>query len=202
MSQEAVVSTPRVPRPQVVSLAAGLMLLAAPALAVYSVPGMFYTEPVLDVYREAYAGTTGEAAVGELSAAPFRAISVVLLVLAAGLAALAVPVLRGIRPARWTVWLLGVLTVCAGIPQLLLEPAPPPRPPGAPSQAELERMLSEAVPAWLDPATTAAAAVMVVALVLVMALLALPRANDYFRRPPEIVPPPPPLHPRSSADHA
>lgn len=187
-------AAPSTPRPVLVPLAVGAMLLAVLALVGYSVPAMLYTEPVLDVYREAYAGTIAEADTNQLSATSFHVFGAVLLALAAALAGLAPLVYLGKRPARVLLWLLVPMVVCAGIPTLLLVPDPPPRPPGAPSAAELEQLLSEAVPAWVDPVSLASALVMVLALVLAAALLSLPRANDYFRKPPEFVPPPPPLN--------
>jgi hypothetical protein len=190
------IHAPAIPRPLVVTLATTSMLLAVPALLLYSVPGLVYTERTFEVYRVAYAGTSAESDAGLLSATPFYFLGGGLLLLAVILAALAFPVFRGRNPARLAVWALGLLAVCTSVPQLVQLPEPPPRPPGAPSQSELEQMLNQAVPAWVDPTSLASALVMVLALLVAMVLLGLPGANDYFRKPPSIVPPPAPLHPR------
>jgi hypothetical protein len=181
-----------------VTLATASLLLAVVALALYSVPLIVYTEPTFEVYREAFAGTSGASAanVTELSVVPFYLLGGGLLVLAVLAAALAYPVYQGNHPARVGVWVLGLVAVCVGVPQVVLLPEPPPRPPGAPSPREFEQMLNAAVPAWVDPVTLVSALVMVLALLVAMALLVVPRANDYFRKQPPIVPPPPPLHPR------
>lgn len=187
---------PPVPRPLVVTLATASLLLAVVALALYSVPLIVYTEPTFEVYREAFAGTSGESAANELSGTPFYLLGGQLLGLAGMVLALAVPVFLGKNPARLAVWLLGLLAVCGAIPQVALLPPLPSRPPGAPSPREFQRMLAEAVPTWVEPVSLASAVTMVLALVLAMVLLGLSRANDYFRKQPPIVPPPPPLHPR------
>jgi hypothetical protein len=184
----------RRPRPTVVTLAAGLLLLAAPALALYSMPPLIYAERILEVYRTAFAGTRIAGEVNDLSATSYHASSVALLVAAACLAVCALLILFGNRAARVLAWVLGGLAACASGPAVLLEPAPPPRPPGAMPQAEVERLLEAAMPGWIGPASLAGAAVAVVAMVVAMVLLGTPRANDFFRKPAPVVAPPPPLH--------
>lgn len=176
-----------------VTMAAAALLLAAAALVASTAPN-FFADRVLDVYREAYAGTAAEEAVRNQSTTSFQVVGIAIVVAAVVLAGLAVLIRRRSRAARIGVWTLGGLLICAAGPGLVLEPSPPPRPRDALPASEIERMLDEAVPAWATAAGWSGLVIAVVALLAAVVLLGLPRANDYFRKPPPLAAAPPSLH--------
>jgi hypothetical protein len=176
----------------VVTAAAVLLLLAVPALAVYSLPLFLFGGRVLDVYVLAYTGTAAGATVDQWLASASRGFSVALLVVAAALPVATLGILFGRHPARLVAWLLGVLTVCGSCPVLLLEPS---LPPGPLPRDDVERLLGEAMPGWAELTSLLGGYGSVAALLVAMVLLGTPRANDFFRRSPPAEAPPPPLHP-------
>lgn len=161
--------------PVSVTVAGLALLVAAAGIAVDSVIGLVLAEPVTDAFRRAYAGVDGV----DFSEASIRANGTILLIAAAGLVLLAWFNRRGSRAARVHTWLLGVLVLCWGGSSLLGERRVPQR---VPDPAELERLLAEAMPGWVEPVTTGTVLVAVVAVAVAMVLLALPASNQFFRR--------------------
>jgi hypothetical protein len=179
-------------RPGVVT-AAGIATIVGAAGMVAAVTPTLYTERLIDTYREIYAGTSAEAGTLAMSATPYYVVGAAVLAAAVVLTVAGLAALAGKRLARALVWVLGALAVCSSVPVLLFDPDPPQRPPGAPPRPVVERMLDEAVPAWVDAVSYSGTALVMVSLLLAMALFGTPRANDYFRPPAPVVGMPPPL---------
>jgi hypothetical protein len=163
---------PASPRPAVVSVATLLMLVAAAAVLTDGLVGMAHAGAVTEAFRQAYAG---------VEAASWSVVNIlvaggVLLLLAAGLATLGILNLR--RRARLHTWMLGAVTVCWGGSSMVTGRRAPR---DAPDPQRLQRLLDQAVPAWVGPLTRVTIAVAVVAVATAMVLLATPRAGDYFR---------------------
>lgn len=165
---------PALAPPGSVRVAGLALLLAAAGIAVDSGIGLVLAEPVTDAFRQAYAGVDGV----DFSVVSIRANGAILLVAAAGLGLLAWFNQRGSRAARVHTWLLGALVLCWGGSSLLGGQRVPQR---VPDPAELERLLAEAMPGWVEPVTTGTVLVAVLAAATAMVLLALPGANRFFR---------------------
>jgi hypothetical protein len=115
------------------------------------------------------------------------------LAVALAVAALALPVARGVRPARAAAWVLAGLSACCGGLGLVTT-----LPAGAPNFYELQhggadpveralnQALAESAPAWSTAATVMLSVAQVLAYGAVVILLALPAAQAYFRRPPGV----------------
>lgn len=162
-------------RPAVVSAANLLLLFAAAGVGADSLIGLAHAQAVTNAFRRAYAGVEG---------ANFTVLSIgftglVLSLVACGLVALAFFNQRGSGTARVNTWVLGTILLCWGGPSVFTE-----RPPSqtAPDPAELDRLLAEAVPAWVDPVTSVTIAISMLAVLVAMVLLALPPARQFFRQ--------------------
>lgn len=167
-------------RPASVTVANLALLVAAAGLAMDSVIGLVLAEPVTAAFQEAYRGEA------DFSVVSIRTTGGILLVAAAGLVLLAGLNQRASRAARVNTWVLGLLVLCWGSFTSLGGQSPTPR--SAPDPAELERLLAEAIPGWVEPVTTATVLVSMLAVALAMLLLVLPSANEFFRqaRPPRL----------------
>lgn len=174
------------PRPATVTISSYLLLLTALFFAISAVIGLATLGTVMDVYRDAYAGTSVAGA--ESVIAIFAVLGAVIqLLLAATFVVLAVLNNRGRNASRITTWVLGGLGVCctglnAG---------------GSafgnlgggttggdlPNPDEVQRRLTDALPGWVGPVTTLMAVLSLLALLAVIILLALPASNAFFRKP-------------------
>jgi hypothetical protein len=163
------------------------LLWTTAALSLISgIVGLSTIGTVSDVYRDAYAGT--DAAGSEAIIVGSTVVGVVIGVLfAAALAVLAVFNNRGRNGARITTWVLGGISLCctgvglagtALTSSMNLDTGT-----GGPSQAEIERRLSEALPSWYDAANWTLAGISLLTLLGALILLALPPSNEFFRQP-------------------
>lgn len=164
-------------RPATVAAANLLLVLAATALAVSSITGLTYAEPVTEAFQRAYAGVEGV----RFSVLSIRATGVILLVVAGGLVLLALFNQRGSATARIDTWMLGTLLVCWGGFSISSDRGPPE---SAPDPVALERMLAAAMPGWVDPVATASMSITVAAVLAAMVLLALPASHRFFTADP------------------
>jgi hypothetical protein len=157
-----------------VSAASLLLLVAAAGIGADGVIGLVHAEAVTAAFRRAYAGVEGV----RFTVLSIQYTGVVLLVVAAGLTLLAVFNHRGSGTARINTWILGAILLCWGGTSRVGE-RPSPR--NAPDPAELDRLLAEAVPGWVEPVTRVSNSIALLALLAAMVLLALPPAHRFFR---------------------
>jgi hypothetical protein len=162
------------PRPAIVSAANLLLLVAAAGIGTDSVIGLVHAEAVTAAFTRAYAGVEGV----RFTVLSIQYAGVVLLVVAAGLTVLAVFNHRGSGTARINTWILGAIVLCWGGSSRFSERRAPRR---VPDPAELERLLAEAVPGWVEPVTRVTISISMLALLAAMVLLALPPAHRFFR---------------------
>lgn len=162
-------------RPATVSAANLLLLVAAAGIGIDGVIGLAHAEAVTAAFRRAYAGVEGV----RFTVLSIQFTGVVLLVVAGGLTLLAALNQRGSGTARINTWVLGAILLCWGGNSVFSERRTPRN---VPDPAELDRLLAEAVPGWVDPVTTTSIAVSMLALLAAMVLLALPPARGFFRR--------------------
>ena len=190
-------------RPMVVTVADWLLWLAAALYIITSISTLAYTGTYSDVYEQAYAGTEAEG--GEAFAVgAVVATGVFFLLLGVAFAVLAMFNNQGRNGARITTWVLGGLALCCSGVGLLLSGLTSgmegPEVEGGPDPAEVERLLTEELPGWIEPFNLVGSVVSVLALIAALVLLALPQAHPFFRRPsPEdTFEPPPPGYPPAS----
>lgn len=164
----------RTAAPGTVTAGGVLLVVAAAAIAFDSLVGLIYAVPVTEAFQQAYAGVEG----ARFSVLSIRTTSAILLVVAAGLVLLAYLDQRGSATARINTWMLGGLLLCWGGASLFADPGPPR---DVPDPAELERLLTAAVPGWLEPATAVSQVVTLVAVAAAMLLLTLPPSRRHFR---------------------
>lgn len=162
------------PRPAIVSAACLLLVVAAAGIGADGVIGLLHAEAVTAAFRRAYAGVEGV----RFTVASIQFTGVVLLVVAAGLIMLAAFNRRGSGTARINTWILGAIVLCWGGTSRFGERRPPRN---APDPAELDRLLAEAVPGWVEPVTRVSISISMLALLAAMVLLALPPAHRFFR---------------------
>jgi hypothetical protein len=193
--------TPRPPareRPTIVTAATWLLVLVVVLYVVGSVMAFTSVGTVTDVYQQAYEGTELEGTEG--AAAGFTIAGGALnLLYAIGLAILAWLDYQGRNAARIVTWVLGGLALCCGGVGLVFSGAAgniqTSEVEGAPSAAEVQRMLEDALPSWYSPVSLTIGIVGVLALAVALLLLALPPSNEFFRKPPEEFQPPPSAYP-------
>lgn len=186
-------------RPAVVTVSSALLFLVA---AIYVI-GFLILVPqigaVSDAYEEIYAGTEfeGSETVGTFI---FVGAGAFTLLLAGGLAVLAIFNNRGKNPSRIVTWVVaGVLLCCLGFglaAQGLMSGIEVDSGTG-PTQSEVEDALADALPGWYGAWEVASTVISALALVGAIVLLLLPASNEFFRKPPEVFeppqyPPPPP----------
>ncbi|WFF02277.1 hypothetical protein [Micromonospora sp. WMMD964] len=148
-------------------------------------------------FEDAYSGTPEDAeTIGSVAAAFSVASVAVILVLALVLVTLAMFNNRGRNGTRITTWIVGGIMVCC-VGGSVVSGAAGFSPGGsgganAPSGAEIERSMSDALPSWYGPASTAVNIVGLLALITALILLALPKSNEFFRKPTAAWEPPTP----------
>ncbi|GAB7041467.1 MULTISPECIES: hypothetical protein [Catenuloplanes] len=185
-------------RPGVVTVA-GYLLFATAALTVLgSLASIVSIKPTMDVYADAYAGTAAEGTESVLVGSLVFGV-VVNLLLAAGFVALAIFNNKGKNPSRVTTWVIGGLSICCtgfGLAGNAISGAMSglatdmPSQSGMPDPEEVNRQLTDAIPAWVSPVTVVTSVLTLLFLLAVVVLLALPPANDFFRKPAAVWQPP------------
>jgi hypothetical protein len=168
-----------------VTAATWLLLLIAALLAASFVLAIVTAGTVTDVYREAYRGTDLEGTEGLAGAGAIGAGAVSLL-LAIGLAVLAVLDHRGKNPARIATWVVGGIALCCtgiGLALSGLSGGMQFDTTDGPDPAEVQRMLEAALPSWYGAVSIAITILTIGALAVALLLLALPPSNEFFRKP-------------------
>lgn len=177
-------------RPGSVTISSYLLFLVAALQVLSLILSLTVIGPVTDVYEEAYADVPeiGGAAgtIGVLSAVVSGGFS---LLVAVALVVLALFNNRGKNPARIVTWVLGAVLLCCFGFGLVGQAASSALTmggttgPDMPDQAELQRMLEEALPGWYTPVNIGLGVISLLALLVALILLALPASNEYFRKP-------------------
>ncbi|PZF94949.1 hypothetical protein C1I93_15955 [Micromonospora endophytica] len=154
---------------------------------------------VRDATEEAYRNST---AAGVENIADFVVVfgvgtAIFTLVVALALVGLGLMNLRGKNGSRIATWIVGgIMTCCVGFGVLgglaggLTTPGETSG--DAPSSAEVQRQVNEALPGWANPVSTTLAVISLLALLGALILLALPKANEFFRKPAQQWEPPMP----------
>jgi hypothetical protein len=173
-------------RPTTVTVSSYLLYLVGAVGLVGAAVSLSVIGTMTDVYRDAYAGTTADGA--EAVAVGLNVATVVInVVIAAGLAVLAMFNNRGRQGARITTWVVGGISVCcrgvgvlgsAATSSMNLDTG------DGPSASQVERRLADALPSWYTPVTIALSVIALLAMLGAIILLALPASNAYFRRAP------------------
>ncbi|HLU32502.1 MAG TPA: hypothetical protein VKZ74_00560 [Natronosporangium sp.] len=190
-------------RPMVVTASSWLLWLTAVLFILPALVSLAYIGTYSDVYQQAYAGTDAEGTEA-VSVGIAAASSVFFILFGVGFALLGYFNSRGRNGSRITTWVLGGLALCCSGVGLVLSGLASGmegmQAEGAPDPAEVERMLSDALPGWFGPLNLVASIVGTLALLAVLVLLALPPANEFFRKRPEDedFEPPPPAYPPAS----
>jgi len=185
-------------RPAVVTASSYLLYLVA-ALQLIGVIATFAVfSDIRDVYQEAFADTDVPEGTAEFAA--FSALIGVIfgVILAIGLAVLALFNSRGKNASRITTWVVGGIYLCCSGLSLLGSAVGSAVSPGSsggtdmPTQEEIQALLDERLPSWYQPFSVASTVITVLALLVALILLALPAANAYFRKPQQVWEPPVP----------
>jgi hypothetical protein len=180
-------TTPR-RRPAAVTAAALALIVMATVGLAHALAGLITLSGTVDRYRAAQA-VADRADVDE-TVAVVRALAIVALILAIGVAALlvglAAGLLRGgggVRIATWVVCALGLLLGCGGVLAVVAQRAVPLRL-GADGQSTAQTVgaVTDAYPHWWVGLGASLSAAQMLGYLLVAGLLALPAANAYFGR--------------------
>ncbi|MER7460335.1 hypothetical protein [Micromonospora sp. NPDC126480] len=182
-------------RPSVVTISSYLLIFYAILSVLSLIVGLSTMGTIMDVYRDAFAGTEAEGAEG---VAVFMVVagSVVSLLFAVGLVVLAMLNNRGRNVARIVTWVVGGIALCCsglGLAGTALGGTMGGDTSGnVPSQDEINRRLDEALPSWYEPVSLLLTVLGIIALLTALILLALPKANEFFRKPQQQWEPPVP----------
>lgn len=189
-------------RPATVTAASWLLVIVAVIALVYLIASLAAMSDFNAAFEEAFAGTESEdfAGVASFFAAVFT--GGIYLLVAVTLAILAVFNNQGKNPARITTWIVGGLGVCCGGLNLLGTAlgdvsTSMGTSEDAPSQDEMEQILTEHLPGWLEPTLLTGNVLGVLAVAVALVLLALPPSNEFFRKPQPFEPPAPGYPPPS-----
>jgi hypothetical protein len=170
-------------RPTAVTVSSYLLYLTAVVSLITAVLSLSELGTITDVYRNAYAGTSGEGAEAVIVATSVIS-AVVNILFAAGLAVLAAFNNRGRQWARITTWVIGGISLCCsglGVAGTALTGSLNFDTGNGPSASQVERRLAEALPSWYTPMTVVLSVVSLLAILGAIILLALPASNAYFR---------------------
>jgi hypothetical protein len=170
-------------RPTTVTVSSYLLYLTAAVSLITAVLSFSEVGAIAEVYRDAYAGTSGEGAEAVIVATSVIG-AVVNIIFAAGLAVLAVFNNRGRQWARITTWVIGGISLCCsglGVAGTALTGSMNFDTGNGPSARQVEQRLAEALPSWYTPATVVLSVVALLAILGAIILLALPASNAYFR---------------------
>ena len=170
-------------RPAAVTVSSYLLYLTAAVSLISAVLSLSQLGTITGVYRDAYAGTSGQGA--EAAIVATTVIGVVFNVLfAAGLAILAVFNNRGRQGARITTWVIGGISLCCsglGVAGTALTGSINFDTGNGPSASQVEQRLADALPSWYTATTVVLSVISVLAILGAIILLALPASNAYFR---------------------
>jgi hypothetical protein len=170
-------------RPTAVTVSSYLLYVTAAVSLISAVLSLSQLGTITDVYRDAYAGTSGEGAEALIVAT--SVIGVVFNILfAAGLAILAVFNNRGRQGARITTWVVGGISLCCsgiGVAGTALTSSMNFDTGNGPSATQVEQRLADALPSWYTPTTVVLSVVSLLSILGAIILLALPASNAYFR---------------------
>jgi len=195
-------------RPWAVTGAAAVMILMAVVGLAYAIAALLNMDGIVARFQTAAAQTDARRPDIDAMALFLRGSLIVTtlvnVVAALALTALALLILRGSNAARvatWVVSALGLICGCGGVLVVIVERAVQLRlPDDGAASANLLRALADAYPSWWVWVSGVLAGGQSVGYLVVALLLALPAANAFFRRrapdqwrPP--VPPPPPAPP-------
>lgn len=187
-------------RPATVTAASWLLVIVAVIAAVYLIASVSAISDYNAAFEEAFAGTESEdfAGVAAIIAAIFT--GGLYLLVAVTLAILAIFNNQGRNPARIVTWIVGGLGVCCGGLNLVGTAlgdvtANMGGTEGAPDSEEMERILTEHLPSWLEPTLLTGNVLGVLVAAAALVLLALPPSNEFFRKPREPFEPPAPGYP-------
>lgn len=183
-------------RPTVVTAATWLLWIVAALYLISAVATFATLGTVSEVLEEAYAGTSAEGQEG-VGAASTGVSAGIFILFAIGFAVLGIFNNQGKNPSRIVTWVLGgVALCCTGVGLLLTGLLSGMEVEGGPDPAQIEEMLADRLPGWVDPVNWITQIGSILALIVALVLLALPAANEFFRKPPEeVFEPPPPNYP-------
>jgi hypothetical protein len=170
-------------RPTAVAVASYLLYLTAAVSLISAVVSLSELGTIADVYRAAYAGTSGAGSEAVIVATSVIT-AVVNILFAAGLAVLAAFNNSGRQWARITTWVIGGISLCCsglGVAGTALTGSMNFDTGNGPSPSQVERRLAEALPSWYTPTTVVLSVVSLLAILGAIILLALPASNAYFR---------------------
>ncbi|MEU8329658.1 hypothetical protein [Micromonospora sp. NPDC048839] len=180
-------SKPAPVRPGVVTISTYLLLLFALTQLLSLIMVISVSGSIRQGFQDAYQGTEDVDTIGTVAVAFAIASVAVLLVLALVLVVLAMFNNRGRNGTRITTWVVGGIMVCcvggslvsgaSGFSQNASGGGG-----DAPSGAQIERSMSDAIPSWYGPTSTAVNIVGLAALLAALILLALPKAHPFFRK--------------------
>ena len=170
-------------RPTAVTVSSYLLYVTAAVSLISAVLSLTQVGTITEVYRDAYAGTSGQGAEVVLAATTVVGV-VVNILFAAGLAILAIFNNRGRQGARITTWVVGGIALCcsgAGVAGTALTGSMNFDTGDGPSADEVAQRLADALPSWYTPVTVTLSVVSLLAILAAIILLALPGSNAYFR---------------------
>jgi hypothetical protein len=172
-------------RPATVTASSWLLFFVAALYVATFVATIATMGTVMDIYRDAYAGTDLEGTEGIAGGASVL-VGAVMLLVAIGVVVLAILNNMGKNASRIVTWVLGGLALCCSGGMLALEgmftgmQAPDV---DGPDPAAVQRALEAALPDWYNTLGWVTSIGSILALIGALVLLALPASNEFFRAP-------------------
>ena len=174
-------------RPAIVTAASYLLYFVAVVEVISAIVAFSLTGRVADAVDGVYAGTEAEGTEGVFPAA-FAVGGVINLLIGLGLGVLAFFNGRGKNPSRIITWVVGGISLCClGLnlsSNALVGAMDTGNTAGAPTEAEMQQRLEDALPGWYNAVTVTLAVLALLAILTTVILLALPAANEFFRKRP------------------
>jgi hypothetical protein len=183
-------------RPATVTYACYLLYLLAALQVISAIVQFSVLGAYSDVMKRAFENSSMGNTVATTTTIFLAGAAVIGLLFAAAWVVLAILDSRGKQAARIVTWVLLGLSLCCGGYGLVgnatggigtnsrgVE--------GAPSQSELQRMLTEALPGWYQPTVIVLGVLGLIATIAAIILLALPASNQFFRKQEPAWEPPP-----------
>jgi hypothetical protein len=176
-------------RPSIVTVASYLLFLVAVLEVINAILVFATLSTITDAVKSAYADTSLDPdSASSVVGVVYGVGAAINLVLAAGFAVLGIFNGRGKNPSRIVTWVVGGIALCcvgAGLGGNALTGSLEDRSTaGAPSQAEIQAKLHDALPSWYEPITMTVTVIILLAILATIILLALPASNAYFRKQP------------------
>lgn len=189
-------------RPMVVTIAVGLLSLAAASQIIGALLVFTVLSPMREAYKQAFADTTNGDSLASVSVGIAAGTSVIGVLVALGLLVLTLFCAKGKNPARIITWVLGGLLLCCSGGGTLINLASGGTTGGTTGSGgnkvdseALAKALEDRLPGWYQPVSFGLTLVMALSLLAALILLALPDANAYFRKAEVPWEPPLPLTP-------